>query len=98
VAHVALDGTVLANTGFVPPPGNNALLSLGSYALTLIAPPADPLVVPVATLFGVGNENGIVQTQTLAGTVHVRIRGEFPVSGSPHDAEFFLIVSQGNPP
>lgn len=91
VAHVAIDGTLLANTGF-----SSSALVLLDYQLTLASPPSDDSkVVPVAMLEGPGNNFGFLQAIVVGGVIHVRNRTDFPVSGSDGPTPFFIIVSVG---
>ncbi len=95
VAHVAMDGTYLSNTGFVGPSAGHVINS-GTYMLTLAgSPPPDVDVVPVVLREG-GAEGPGPFASVAGGIITVQNRTDFPLSGSLGDTAFFIIVSQGS--
>jgi hypothetical protein len=97
VAHVAVDGTYLANTGFVGPSAAHVLGS-GTYQLTLAGtPPPDVKVVVTALREGQAFGPGLfaVVGPGDVGLITIRNRTDFPLSGSLGDTAFFIIVSAG---
>lgn len=94
VAHVAVDGTYLSNTGFVGPSAGHVINS-GTYTLTLAgSPPPDVDVVPVGLREGNAFGPGLFAT-VAGGVITMQNRTDFPLSGSLGDTAFFIIVSQG---
>ena len=90
-AHVAADGSVLANTGF----SSIARLGAGIYALTLTNPEPDVEVIPVVTA-----ESSPFITVGIAevagGVIGVRMAtGAGIATSTSSDSNFYIVVSLG---
>src|SRR5574341_677051 len=91
VAHVAADGTVLANTGF------SSITHIGAgYQLTLASPPVDSSkVVPVVTADSPAAIT-VPIAQVVAGVITVQLStGAHTATAVKNDSAFFIVVSQG---